>query len=375
MKIGLLLPAVKQGGVESSVLDLALYLKSVKGVTPVVISNGGPKVSILRKAKVKHILFPAHTKNPIKIFFNISKLAKLLKQEKIDLLHVHSRAPAWVGYFATKKIGIPFLTTFHGRYGHKGLFGLKKKYNEIMLRGRYVIAVSEFTAKHIKSVYAWAKDKVVTVPGWIDLKRYTPKAVSSAEVVALQKKYALPKGVPVITIVGRLRRLKGHDYFLEALSHLKKDFRVLIIGSGDGGSYEQHLHNLVKYYDLVDKVIFVGESDQLPVFYALSSVAVSATSTKPETFGLTTLEAMAMGVPVVATAQGGSLELVFEGKTGFLVKPCDALDLARGLRKALGLNPSRYKDMQKACITFAKEFSRDKMCGKVLSLYRKLIKP
>ncbi len=185
-----------------------------------------------------------------------------------------------------------------------------------------------------------------------------------------RKKYNLQKNIPVITIVGRIRRLKGQDYFIKALSKIKGDFRALIVGGGDGGEYEKSLYNLVRKYKLRKRVFFVGATLDTPEFYKLSTVVVSATSTKPETFGLTTLEAMAMGVPVVATAHGGSLELIKSGKTGFFAKPCNSKNLASAIKKVLKLSDAKYRLMQKECVSFAKRFSRDKMCKKVLDVYR-----
>ncbi|MHA1541337.1 MAG: glycosyltransferase family 4 protein [Alphaproteobacteria bacterium] len=369
MKVALLLPSLNQGGVETSVLDLASYLQSQKNVTPIVISEGGKRLSFLKKEKIKHIKFPAKTKNPIKMFFNVFRLTKILKKEKIDILHAHSRAPAWVGWFASKKTGVPFLTTFHGIYGHKSK--LKKIYNSAMLKGEKVIAVSKFTAEHIKKNYPISKKKIITIPRWIDLEKFSKTKTNRKIIKSIMEKYNLQKHIPIITMVGRIRRLKGQDYFIKSLVKIRTDFRAVIIGDGDGGDYEKNLHKLVKENKLEKKVIFVGDSNDIPEFLRISKMLVSATSTKPETFGLTILEAMAMGVLVVATAHGGSLELVNK-KRGGLVNPCDENDLANGIKKLLKLPEKKYKIMQKECIGFAKNFSRDKMCKKVLATYLSL---
>ncbi len=371
MKVALLLPSLNQGGVETSVLDLAFYLQSQKNVIPIIISEGGGKLSFLKESKIKHIKFHAKTKNPIKMFFNIFRLVKILKKEKIDILHAHSRAPAWVGWFASKKLNIPFLTTFHGIYGHKSK--LKKIYNSVMLKGKKVIAVSNFTAEHIKNIYPISKKKIITIPRWINLEKFSKTKANHKIIKSIMEKYNLQKHIPIITIVGRIRRLKGQDYFIKSLAKIKTDFRALIIGSGESGDYEKNLHKLVIENNLEKKVIFVGDSNNIPEFLRISKMLVSATSTKPETFGLTILEAMAMGIPVVATAHGGSLELV-DKKKGFLVNPCDENDLASGIKKLLKLPEKKYKIMQKECIQFAKNFSRDKMCKKVLATYLSLRK-
>src|SRR3989338_5802626 len=115
MKILQIIPALKAGGTERGTIDLCLDLK-LKGFTPWVISNGGPLVRELERAGVEHLSWPVHQKNPFTIFWLACRLARLIKREKIDLVHARSRVPAWITYFAKRLVPFKWVTTCHGYY-------------------------------------------------------------------------------------------------------------------------------------------------------------------------------------------------------------------------------------------------------------------
>jgi glycosyltransferase involved in cell wall biosynthesis len=106
----------------------------------------------------------------------------------------------------------------------------------------------------------------------------------------------------------------------------------------------------------------------------LADVVVSASSREPEAFGRTTIEAMAMGKAVVATAHGGSLETVTPGVTGWLVEPGDAQDLASGLINALKSGDDLIKFGEAGQEMANLNFSTHSMCEKTIALYKELFK-
>ena len=87
-------------------------------------------------------------------------------------MHARSRAPAWSSYWAAKFTNTPFITTFHGTYGTENI--IKKKYNSVMLKGDYVIAISKFIKSHIEKEYNKSAN-VFVVPRGIDEKIFSPK--------------------------------------------------------------------------------------------------------------------------------------------------------------------------------------------------------
>ncbi len=361
-----ILPALKQGGVEHSVVNLALSQQK-SGLVPVVVSQGGAMVSKLEAVGVKHVLFPAATKNPIKILCNVSRLKKLFKELDVSLVHAHSRAPAWSAYLAAKKLGIPYLTTYHGVYGHKSRF--KRWYNSAMLKGQFVIVPSTYVKEHIVSIYSIDASKVIVVPHGLDISNFMK--VSKSDVQDFVKRFKIPSDKPVISIVGRLTRLKGHRVLFDALAQLKQDFVCVVAGPARKEEDLDDLKMQLKRLKLSKKVIFTGSVDGRLV-YANSDILVSA-SIQPETFGLTMLEAHAFGVPVVATAHGGATEIVLDGVTGLWVEPKDADDLARGLSIMLSLSPAEMKKMKEASKKRALEFDLNESVKATLKVYQNML--
>ena len=147
----LVVPTLERGGVERYCIDLAVGLKE-NGWNPIVVSAGGILVKELLRADIKHIQLPVHSKNLFSINKNAKTLAKIIKSENIDIVHANSRAPAWACYKACKLTGTKFMTTFHAAYG-LGYFGLKRKYNKVMVKGDIIIAPSYFIANHIVENY------------------------------------------------------------------------------------------------------------------------------------------------------------------------------------------------------------------------------
>ena len=126
-----ILPSLKQGGVEVGTIEIASALQEAH-IPNIVVSNGGQMVSQLEQIGVKHIQLPVHSKNPLQIWLNAKKIAKIAQENNVGLMHVRSRAPAGSVWLASKKTGIPFISSYHGIYGIKPK--IKKLSNGVMLK-------------------------------------------------------------------------------------------------------------------------------------------------------------------------------------------------------------------------------------------------
>ena len=167
--------------------------------------------------------------------------------------------------------------------------------------------------------------------------------ISEAQKNALRKEFGAIDGVQLVSIVGRLTDWKGHRYMIEAMAIASnKTFKLAIVGSGSETVIAE-LKALVRKHDLGERVTIAGSRREIPAIMAASDLVVS-TSTRPEAFGRVAIEAQVMGTPVIATAHGGSLETVVDGKTGFLVPPADSRALADATDAAL-TDPARLKTM------------------------------
>ena len=315
-----ILPALGAGGgVERGTIEIAEAIVGAGGRS-LVVSSGGSSAYELKRFGAEHIELPVHSKNPLVMYANIQRLANVITDEGVDIVHARSRAPAWSAYFAAKRTDVPYMTTFHGTYSAGS--ALKRKYNSVMTRGARVIAISRFIGGHVHQNYGVPSGKIRIIHRGVNLDRFDPAKVTAERVAALAGNWRLGDGLPVVMLPGRLTRWKGHTMFIEAIGKLeRRDIRCLLVGGDQGRSeYRQELENLVNRHGLGEIVRIVDHCDDMPAAYMLTDVVVSA-STDPEAFGRILVEAQALGRPVVASDHGGARETVIEGETGWPVDP------------------------------------------------------
>lgn len=367
------LPALgAQGGVERGTVEMARAIV-VAGGRALVVSAGGPLEHQLSRAGAEHITLPVDSKNPLVIYKNIQRLATVIRDNNVDIVHARSRAPAWSAFYATKRTGVRLITTFHGTYGTGGL--MKRAYNAIMTKGERVIAISAFIAGHIRKVYGTPPSRIRTVHRGVDIESFDPAKVSAEREIKLATAWRLDEGLPVVMLPGRLTRWKGQLVFLNAIAKLgRRDIRAVLVGSDQGRTeYRGELERFVQAHDLGGVVRMVDHCDDMPAAYMLSDVVVSA-SLEPEAFGRVVVEGQAMGRPVIATDHGGARETVLEGETGWLVAPNDADAMADAIGRVLDLSPKdRAKLALKAVHHVRENFSTATMCAKTLDVYDEVL--
>ena len=374
MKILQVLPALGQGGVERGTLEIASALTAA-GIPNAVASAGGRLVRALEECGTDHLLLPIDKKNPFTLRKCAKKLAEYCKAEGVTLMHVRSRAPAWAVKWASEMCGVKWIATFHGVYGTEPRI-FKIPYNRIMLKGERTIAVSDYVRRHILDNYSGVDpERIVRIYRGAETDVFRPDAVPKEDAEAKKtKQYGFEEGRPVITIPGRLTRLKGQEVFFEALSMMRnRRFGVLVLGSDQGRvEYSDHLRTIAGKLSDETKVVFRDHTSQMQVVYALSDIVVNA-STQPESFGRTITEAQASGCLVLATAHGGACETVKDGETGFLVPPGDAKAMAEKLDEMLEMSEEAKARMRAAAVESVRSnFSTARMCEETLALYREL---
>jgi len=367
------LPAMgASGGVERGTVEIAQAIVETGG-RALVVSAGGPKIHELQRVRAEHIELPVDSKNPFVMYANIKRLEDVIRREGVDVIHARSRAPAWSAYFAAKRTGIPFVTTFHGTYGLGGF--LKRKYNSVMTKGDRVIAISGFIASHIRRIYGVPNKKIRIIHRGVDTSKFDPKQVSAERIVNLATAWRLSDGFPVIMLPGRLTRWKGQVVFIEAIAKLaRRDIRCLLVGSDQGrDDYRKELETLVDRHGLGEVVRIVDHCDDMPAAYMMSDLVISA-STEPEAFGRVIIEGQALGRMVIASDHGGAQETVIEGETGWLVPPMDAEALAEAMKTALALTEKQRNEIaRKSVAAIHEKFSKDAMCMKTLDVYNEVL--
>ena len=374
MKILQVLPALGQGGVERGTIEIASALTAA-GIPNAVASAGGRLVQALDECGSEHLLLPIDKQNPFTLRKCAKKLAEYCEKEGVTLMHVRSRAPAWAVKWASEMCGVKWIATYHGVYGTSPRL-FKIPYNRIMLKGERTIAVSDYVRRHILENYSGVDpEKIVRIYRGAATDVFRPDAVPKEDAEAKKtKQYGFEADRPVITIPGRLTRLKGQEVFFAALSMMRnRRFGVLVLGSDQGRvEYSDQLRTIAGKLSDETRVVFRDHTSQMQVVYALSDIVVNA-STQPESFGRTITEAQASGCLVLATAHGGACETVKDGETGFLVPPGDAKAMAEKLDEMLEMSEEAKARMRAAAVESVRSnFSTARMCEETLALYREL---
>lgn len=373
MVIMQVLPALGgSGGVEHGTIEMATALQRA-GIQNYVVSNGGALVQKLDELGVQHFQMSAHSKNPIKMFINAIRIAKIAKEKGVTLMHVRSRAPAWSVKWASAMSGIPFITTFHGVYGIKPKW-LKKPYNSVMLAGQLVIAVSNHVKNQIMRDYSTNPAKIHVIHRGVD-ENYL-QGVNAEQTAAVIKKYNIPTDKPIVTMQARLTKWKGQMALLDALGQMKHaEITCVLIGSHQGRlEYVKELEAKIAALPKGVRVMMLGvvPRAEMPAIYKLSDI-VAVVSLKPEPFGRATPEGMVMGSMVVAFNHGGAVEMIKDGETGFLVPVGDTKVLAHKLDEVLKMSDVAKEKIRGAAVKLIKrDFSVTQMQEKTLYIYREL---
>lgn len=368
-----ILPRLGEGGAEQGCIDVAAELVR-SGSKSIVVSSGGPRLHEIMRAKAEHITAQVQSKNPFVIYANIAKIRGLIKTHQVDIVHVRSRAPAWSAWFACQGTKATYMTTCHAPYNFNN--PLKRFYNAVMMRGKIVIAISEYVANYIHANYVIEPQRVRVVPRGIEMSKFNADAVSAERVIAVTQDWRIPDGASVILLPGRLTRWKGHHVLIEALAQMKnrKDVFCVLLGSDQGRKeYRHELERTINEKGLSGLIRIVDHCKDMPAAYKAASIVVSA-STDPEGFGRVPVEAQAMGRPIIATDHGGATETVRHNETGWLVPPEDPATLAAALQHVLSLSVDERAQLAQNAIQHVNaHFTREKMVDTVMNIYAEIL--
>lgn len=365
-------PALNCGGVERGIIDLARMIIN-SGDNCIVISNGGKLVAKLEAVGARHIQLNVESINPITMWNNSNKIAEIIKQYNVDIVHVHSRAPAWSCYKAAKFTGVKLLTTFHGIYSFSNPF--KKYYNSIMVKGSLVIAVSHFVKKHITDNYHIDAKKIRVIHRGVNHAEFNPDNISAETLERYKEKYNAPQSTPILLIPSRITRWKGHLTLIDALSKIQ-NMNFYCIMAGDLSRYPEYVEEIkdrIYKHRIQKRVQLFGDEPDIVKLYAISDIVLS-TSIEPEAFGRSVIEGQAMKKLVISSGLGGALETIEDGKTGFHFKSEDAEDLAEKIKYCLNILGTKQhaKIVEQARQNIIDKFCLNLMLPKVLAVYDEL---
>jgi glycosyltransferase involved in cell wall biosynthesis len=374
-------PELETGGAELSAIEMAAAITGAGG-RALVVSQGGRMEGALKAAGGELIRMPVASKAPWQIWRNGREIAKIAQREDVALLHARSRAPAWSTLMAARQTGLPFITTYHGAYGESG--AMKRYYNGVMVRGRLVIANSDYIAQLIEDRYQTPRAKIRVIHRGVDAG-FDPALVSAERIKTIRQRWGVGDGLRIVLLAGRLTNWKGQRVLIDAFAQLDReghtDNTVVVLAGDHQGreAYRDQLLEQIEAAGLTGRVLLVGHEDDMPGAFGAAHIAVVASS-EPEAFGRTAVEAQAMGCPVIATRHGAPPETVIappdagpERQTGWLTQPGDAADLAAHLAEALALPDAARQQLGANARTNVQEnFTSSLMKSKTLLVYNEV---
>lgn len=333
-----LLPALEAGGVEQSTIEMAGALVR-DGHRARVVSLGGRLLPRLLATGAEHVPLDIGRKSPL-VLRHLPALRRLFADA--DIVHARSRLPAWLAWRALRGMRgrtPAFATTVHG-------LNSPSVYSAIMTRGERVICVSQTVRGHLLANYPRTDpSRLVVIPRGIDPALFPRReGVDRAARQALAAAHPqLAGNGPLLLLPGRGTRRKGHADALHLLDGLRAegiDARLWLPGVVQHGSraYLAELQGQAAELGIADAVAFTGPTDAIAAAYAASELVLQL-SRKPEAFGRTVVEALAVGRPVLGWAHGGVGELLAQLQPEGAIAAFDAAALQARARQLLAAPP------------------------------------
>jgi D-inositol-3-phosphate glycosyltransferase len=293
-----------------------------------------------------------------------------------DLVHSHYWLSGWVGQTLKTAWGVPHVIMFHTLGEVKNRHHLNEREPDHRIDGERLVAqgvdrvicASQGEKEMITALYGVSPQKITVVPCGVDTEVFRPLDKAS-----IRRDLGLPANERIVLFVGRIEPLKGIDLLLRAVAHLDGRFRVLVIG-GDGKDLarKSELAVLAAELTIADKVTFLDAvpHDDLPLYYNAADICV--VPSYYESFGLVAVEAMACGVPVIASRVGGLKETVQDGQTGYLVPWLCPEPFAERLDLLLSNEPLRLS-LGREARAAAERYHWSEVAARVEDVYHELV--
>ena len=308
-------------------------------------------------------------------------LTEMLKFQQPDVVHAHFWMSGWASARAARRLNLPLLVTFHA------LGSVKRRYqgpadtsplNRIRVEVAVAGAADSIVATATEEVRELAllgvpSSKVSVVPCGVDLEHFTPAPTPNASPAIPQRRCRYR-----LLSVGRLVPGKGYDVIIEAMTWLPETELLIAGGAGSGETTPDPEHDrliaIAEGLGVADRVRLIGQVARADMPALLRSADLVICSPWYEPFGIVPLEAMACGVPVVASAVGGMLDTVVDSVTGALVTPRDPVALAEVVGPLLE-SPSRRAEFARAGLERVRSrYSWDRVAAETAAVYQQTVR-
>lgn len=364
LKILVLAQGLKVGGLENIILNLATNLNNsnqfeieiccydTKGAYYEDLVNRGFRLHFLPRAHGIDWLYPY-------------KLARIIHSNKIDLIHAHNFTAWFYAALAAFLTRIPLVYTEHDNsFLSSKHIVLISSLSKIFTTK--IIAVSETVKSSLKQ-YCRINGTSVIYNG-VDENTFNPIEARGRRI--RKKKYGFAETDLLLGTVGRIDALKNQTLIIETISKLNYDNTVKLIIIGDG-KLRVDLERTVKILNLEDRVIFLGERRDISELLSILDIFILPSLS--EGLPVCLIEAMAVGLPIIASDVGGIPELISNNENGILINPADQGSLLTALKTILSSENTRKKMGEAGRIIFKEKFSLDTMVNNYAEIYKQCL--
>ncbi len=359
-----LIETSEPGGAETVLTDIARRLNPDRYRSLVCVLEEGWLTDRLGTLDIPFVVIENRTPyDPVFLY----RLQRLIRRERISLMHSHEFMMTVYGSLASRLTGVPLIGTVHGKVYFPER---KRRVYAFRLAASHcakVIAVSDDLRRYLVSTLGFNRSRVMTLHNGIDLTRYSGSSTRDGT----RRRFDVSEGSLVAGTAGSLFAVKGLEYLLEAAAELRRwypSFTLLIAGEGN---QERTLKEMADSLDLGKTVRFLGFCNDIPDF--LGALDVYVCSSVSEGLSLSILEAMAESRPVVATDVGGNPELIRQGENGFLVPPADPGSLAARIKELFDDPMARERFGKCGRRIVEENFSLERMIRDYETLYEKVL--
>ncbi|MBN3039332.1 MAG: glycosyltransferase family 4 protein [Candidatus Omnitrophica bacterium] len=366
MKILLLTTHLNLGGIGMYVLLLAKGLAN-KGHRVLVASSGGELADSLASCSVEHVKINVKTKSEVnpKLLAVLSRLTKIVLENKIDMLHAHTRVTQVLAQLLSQKTKVPYVTTCHGFFKPRAF---RKAFP---CWGRHCIAISEAVREHLVNDLKVKKECVSVVHNGVEIERFSREKVDQEQKGRFKKDFGLDGGAVVIGTIARLSSIKGQCYLISAMKLiLEQEPKARLLLVGDGPEKERLLAQ-VKELGIESSVSFSPSTFDTSI--PLSCMDVFVFPSLLEGLGLAIIEAQAMGLPIVASDVGGVYTLVKDGINGFLVRPQEPQGIADAVLKLIRDKELAKRFGQQGKHQVEESFNLSQMVDGIEQVYERMV--
>lgn len=330
--------------------------------------------------RVPSLPFILITERRVGLFYQ-PKLAHIIKKLNLDIIHTHTEFSLGIfGRIMAKELKLPIVHTYHTIYEDYTHYiariklldrrakAFARTYSKVCCNTVEQVIVPTQKTKELLMTYSVHKE-ISVVPTGIDLSKFDPDNYNNEDVAALKEKYGLYDEDKIMLYIGRVSQEKNIEEIIQAMPRYmqeRKNVKFVIVGNGPA---LERLESLVTQLGLEDRFVFTGAQpwDTIGLYYRLGDVFVSAS--KSETQGLTYIEAMASGLPVVAREDKCLEDILEQGHNGY--EFVDTQGLYYGLDQVLFLD--KDTDYGRNAIQKVKKYSTQEFAYQVEKVYQQVM--